>query len=403
MLKFKLFLLLGAFQVPAFSQPWIQKASLPDSAAERNHPVTFAIDGIGYLGTGYTISTNKDQKDFYKYDPVADQWTQLDDYPGVTRSFSYGIAYGGNGYMAFGVTDTGWLNDMWMFDPVANSWTQKASCPCTGRSHPAFVEANGKIYVGLGGSFMGNLDDFWEYTIASDTWRQISTYPSHKRHHPFYFSIGDYIYVGFGHGSIPVEGFNIYRDFYKYDPANDLWIKLNDFPGEARVAGTQFTHNGKGYVLHGEGAMHQTFNTGEFWGYTPENDSWLQLEEMPGGGRWAPGTFVIGNTVYSTCGSDVSYTDTKDMWAYTFATSGTDSALKEPESPASIYPNPASSRIFIQQQEPVSFQVVSVCGARQMDGQYTQDGIDITQLPSGIFYLKLLNAGGSSALKFVKN
>lgn len=403
MTKFSLLFPLLVLLTPAFSQSWVQKASLPDAVAPRNHPVTFTIDGIGYLGTGYTINENKDQKDFYKYDPVADQWTQLNDYPGVARSFSYGIAYEGKGYMAFGVTDTGLLRDMWVFDPVANSWTEKTSCPCQARSHPAFVETNGKIYVGLGGGLIGNLNDFWEYTIATDTWKQCTDFPSNRRHHPFYFSIGDYVYVGFGHGSVPVDGFVVYRDFYRYDPATDSWTKLNDFPGEARVAGTQFDYNGKGYVLHGEGATHQTFNVGEFWEYNPADDSWVELPEMPGGGRWAPGTFVIGNTVYSSCGSDVSYADTKDLWAYTFTTSAVEPDPNQVVLSAQVYPNPASARIYVKEQDASSFQVTSACGALQMEGQYPADGIDISQLPAGIFYLKLLNGDRSSAVKFVKN
>jgi hypothetical protein len=53
-----------------FAQTWEEAAPFPGEA--RHHPVTFSIDGVGYLVTG---STNT--KDFYRYDPVADAWERI--------------------------------------------------------------------------------------------------------------------------------------------------------------------------------------------------------------------------------------------------------------------------------------------------------------------------------------
>ena len=72
------------------------------------------------------------------------------------------------------------------------------------------------------------------------------------------------------------------------------------------MAGTQFTNNGKGYVLHGEGEDHDLMDDGEFWEYDPSTDSWQQLTSVPGGSRWAPGTFVVDNTVYTVAGSTLN-------------------------------------------------------------------------------------------------
>ena len=83
-----------------------------------------------------------------------------------------------------------------------------------------------------------------------------------------------------------------------------MWIQLNDFPGEARVAGTQFSYNGKGYVLSGDGDDHGPLDEGEFWEYDPSSDSWTQLPSHPGNAIWAPGCFVIGCNVYFLLGQD---------------------------------------------------------------------------------------------------
>ena len=107
-----------------------------------------------------------------------------------------------------------------------------------------------------------------EYDINLDIWTSKNNFIGNDRHHPYYFSLGDYAYVGFGHGSMFGPGSNpssnayIYNDFYRYDPINDSWLQLTDFPSEARVAGTQFSYNGKGYILSGDGDDHEPL---DFW------------------------------------------------------------------------------------------------------------------------------------------
>ena len=72
---------------------------------------------------------------------------------------------------------------------------------------------------------------------------------------------------------------------------------LNNFPSEGRVAGTQFSFAGKGYI-YGDGDDHGPLDSGEIWEYDPDFDNWTQLTSHPGGARWAPGSFVIDCDVY---------------------------------------------------------------------------------------------------------
>ena len=190
-------------------------------------------------------------------------------------------------------------------------WNQKASFPGDGRNHPAMLSVGNKIFVGCG-SNANNLKDWWEYNISTDSWIQRPDLPANESHHPFYFGIGDYAYVGFGHGIYPGPGSNstgsyIYNDFYRYDPINASWMQMANFPSEARVAGTQFSYNGKGYILSGDGDDHGPLSSGEFWEYDPTNDSWNQLQSHPGGAIWAPGNFVIGCDVYFLLGQNNNY------------------------------------------------------------------------------------------------
>ena len=59
-----------------------------------------------------------------------------------------------------------------------------------------------------------------------------------------------------GHGDSQNGNLTIYGDFYAYDPqANG---RSSTISGEARVAGTQFAADGKGYVLSGMGRPRST-------------------------------------------------------------------------------------------------------------------------------------------------
>ncbi len=302
-MKKTILIFLFLFPLLGFSQPWNQVSNF--MADGRHHPITFSNDDYGFVISGSYLD------DVYKYDKSSDTWSQLQDIPFTGRGYSYGLAVGNKAYMGFGSTSNGlYPTDWWEYDMNNDSWTQKSDFPGDGRQHPAMVLVDNKIYMGCGGNDNGNLGDWWEYDILTDVWTQKSDIIGNNRHHPFYFGIGDYAYVGFGHGSFSGPGSNplsssyIYNDFYRYDPSNNTWTQLADFPSEARVAGTQFSYNGKGYILSGDGDDHGPLSSGEFWEYIPLNDSWNQLQSHPGGAIWAPGNFVIGCNVYFLLGQN---------------------------------------------------------------------------------------------------
>ena len=304
-MKIRLFVFIF-FPTLLLSQNWTSSSNFIGDG--RHHPITFSNDNFGFVVSGSYLN------DMFKYDKVNDTWTQLQDFPGSGRGYSYAVSVGDKAYLGFGSTDNGSFPvDWWEYDMINNSWNQLSSFIGNGRNHPAMIVVNNKIYVGCGSNDNGNLGDWWEYDISSDSWTQKSDIIGNNRHHPYYFGIGNYAYVGFGHGSVSGPGSNpsansyIYNDFYRYDPSNDSWLQLSNFPSEARVAGTQFSYDGKGYILSGDGDDHDPLTYGEFWQYEPSNDSWLQLADHPGDAIWAPGSFVIGCDAYFLLGQNNNY------------------------------------------------------------------------------------------------
>jgi len=289
------------FSSNIYAQEW---SAIPSYNGEsRHHPITFSNDRYGFVIAGQN-GLGEYLSDAHRFDSETNSWEQLADFPGGPRGYSYGVASGDKAYIGFGRNSSEYTNDWWEYDMQADSWTQLADFPSAGRNHPAFVIVNQSVYVGLGSNSSGNLGDWWEYSITNDEWTEKAYFENGDRHHPFYFGIGDYPYVGFGHGNSNGNGYNIYNDFYKYDPFIDEWIALSDFPSEGRVAGTQFSYNGKGYVLSGDGDDHSSLDSGELWEYNSETDSWIQLQSHLGNARWAPGCFVINCNVYFTSGLD---------------------------------------------------------------------------------------------------
>ena len=283
----------GGSETPVpVEETWESFSSLP-STFKTHHSYAFSFNGVGYMVSGWSESGPR--TDFYSYDPAQDAWTQLDDYPGPARGYGIGYEANGKAYLGFGITTGGdYLRDLWVFDPVANTWNELAECPCSPRIHPAMVHSNGKIYIGMGEDENDNdLNDWWEYDINADSWTQKRRLPASARHHPFQVAIGNYVYVGMGH-----HGMDIFKDWYRYDPATDTWDRMADLPDQSRVAGSQFTHKGMGYIISGDGANHASMPTGEFWRYDPASDSWEQLPAHPGQSRWAPSTFIIDDVLY---------------------------------------------------------------------------------------------------------
>lgn len=370
-----------------FAQSWEQVAPLPEGMGDaRHHPVTFSIDGYGYLTMGTIFGGPA--SDFLRYDPMTDSWEDLPDFPGTARSYSYGTSRGSKAYLGFGGNDFTTFNDLWEYDSVTEEWTQLSNCPCEGRYHPAFIQLDDKIYMGMGNN-TENLNDWWEYDIPTDTWTQKDDLPGATRHHPFYFGIDGIAYVGFGHGDNSNGQLSIYKDFYMFDPATDEWTQLNDFPGEARVAGTQFDHNGKGYVLSGDGDDHSHMEEGEFWEYDPLTDSWTQLTSHPGpSSRWAPGSFVVDNYVYLMCGLS-SATLESDMMRFPLegAVGVTANILEQ----LSVYPNPANTTLTINADLNTFDEIRILNTYGQAVRQVFTNRLNVSDLAPGLYYLQFLS------------
>ncbi|MCB0643296.1 MAG: hypothetical protein KDC44_16720, partial [Phaeodactylibacter sp.] len=273
-------LLLLSTQIWLLAQPtWEQKGDFP---ACNEDGLLFAIDGLIYYGLGIPCPIDANETlDFYKYDPVADEWTQLADFPGSTRRLGVAFSINKKGYVGLGASNGFELVDFWEYDPSTDSWTQKSNFPGQARVGSYAEVVNEKAYIGPGVAYNGpNLypTDTWEYDPATDTWTEKATHPQIALFVTRTFAIGDTIYTIGGTGGptlLPI------LDVYGYSVSSDTWTQLPDFPvTKYRWYATSFTIDGKGY--YGFGLDDGSFSyLNDFYEYTPETGTWEPLSPPP--------------------------------------------------------------------------------------------------------------------------
>lgn len=364
----------------AIAQEWEELG--PSPFPDRHHAIGFAANGYGYIVSGSFT------KDVWRYTPETDSWEQLPDYSNIFRGFGIGAMDEQTGYFGFGLTFGGPIQgeakDLWRFDMDTESFEQLADCPCIPRTHPAFVLYEDKIYMGMGGN-QGNLGDWWEYDIPTDTWTEKASFIGSNRHHPYQFVIDDYIYVGSGH----------FSDWYRYDPANDTWSQIASHPSYIRVAGIQFSYNGKGYTLSGVADYnnddHIPMPTGEFFEYDPETDTWTELPPHPGLSRWASASFIIDGWVYMVAGE--VYDGNHNTYRYFLGepeeVTSVEENIKEEES-LELFPMPFEDFVMLPTDKNwVSARLFDLSGSQV--GSYGISGqrLELLGLASGVYFIEL--------------
>jgi N-acetylneuraminic acid mutarotase len=279
---------------------------LPDFPGQaRFGGVGFVIDDKIYYGTGSNNGTYFD--DFWEYDPVSGQWAQKADFPGGACYGSTGVTVGTKGYVGFGAGN-GYKNFLWAYEPGLDVWTQLADCPFEGDYGMAGFELNDKACFGGG---VENTD-FWEYDPVTNTWSQLpNSPPGTQRFGGVGFTLNGVGYIGLG-------GYELHKDFHKFDPNTGQWTPIAEVPTTqtSLFFSSAFTINDKAYT--------RLFS--EFWEYDPTTNDWTQLAAPCGSPAHVENAFSVGGKGYLICGNGSSSIGTwpgftvgatKEVWEFT--------------------------------------------------------------------------------------
>ena len=92
----KIIIILIFSPLATLSQNWTTSSNFIGDG--RHHPITFSNDNYGFVVSGSYLT------DVFKYDKFNDSWTQLQDFPGSGRGYSYAVSIGDLAYLGFGST-----------------------------------------------------------------------------------------------------------------------------------------------------------------------------------------------------------------------------------------------------------------------------------------------------------
>jgi hypothetical protein len=390
-----LFATIVLISITAFPQ-WTQKTDFGGTL--RESAAGFSIGSKGYIGTGgYFDGTNNNcYKDFWEYDPASNAWTQKADFGGAGRSGAVGFSIGNKGYIGTGTDGSGFLKDFWEYDPTGNTWVQKADFGGAGRNCAVGFSIGTKGYIGTGNVSGSFKNDFWEYDPTANTWIQKASIGVIGRWAAVGFSIGTKGYLGTGEDTT----WTYYKDFWEYDPTGNTWIQKADFGGTTRQSAVGFSIGTKGYIGTGNNSTYHN----DFWEYNPSTNTWIQKTDFGGLVRRHGVGFSIGAKAYIGTGGCFSGSMNyyKDFWEYNPAGDDIEEIAKEDG--LKIYPNPSTTKLFIETPIVSYIEVINIEGQIIKSIFATEENtcIDISKFASGIYFVKMKTDNGVVVKKFVK-
>ena len=206
----------------AVTNTWTQKANF--GGGPRFAAVAFSIGGKGYIGTGDSLGhVGGGYNDFWEYDPIADTWTKKANFPGAARHDAVGFAINGKGYIGTGWTNTV-VNDFWEYTPSTNTWVQKANYGGGAVEQAVGFSIGNYGFIGTGYPSNSN---FYAYNQLTNTWTQKANFPGTPVRNAVGFAIGNKGYIGTGDDGGGTNS-NIYSAFYEYDSGINLGIDDNE-------------------------------------------------------------------------------------------------------------------------------------------------------------------------------
>lgn len=152
----------------------------------------------------------------------------------------------------------------------------------------------------------------FQVSMAQSSWNQLNDFAGEGRHHPVLFTIRDSVYLTTG----LLESDRLSADFYKYDIANDTWIKKDTFPAQPRSYAVGLTYQDKGYVGFGAG---EDDYLKDLWEFDAKTQQWTQLADCPAPGRAHPAFCALNDKIYMGLGNNQNG-NRDDWWEYNIST-----------------------------------------------------------------------------------
>ncbi|MBL7111344.1 MAG: hypothetical protein ISS19_05320 [Bacteroidales bacterium] len=170
----------------------------------------------------------------------------------------------------------------------------------------------------------------WEYNPPEDSWKRLSDYPGYSRTGAICFTGTDKGYFGLGsYYDTELEETVGATDLWEFDPKNDTWTLIAPFPGTPRKDAVSFTINNKAFISTGSKINSIYLRTmRDVWEYDMDSDTWTQKNDFGGYPRYKAIAFSINNKGYLGTGQIHFETGphsgandlASDFWEYDYLT-----------------------------------------------------------------------------------
>ena len=233
---------------------WVARATWP--GVQMGYGSVFVINDVAYVGLGINpLSPNARLTAFFKYTPSAinyaqptgydsayGSWTIISAFTGAPRSNACAFAVQGIGYVGTGVGNDGFtpLADFWSYNPGSNSWAEIDSIHDDSTSYPRFdavawgFDSVGYVLTGTDNNYY--FGDVWKYSPATGHWTAKPYLKGNQRSGAtvWVYQNKGYIMAGYTPGSRWAQN-NMCYDFWVYDPhvaetadSINAWQRLRD-------------------------------------------------------------------------------------------------------------------------------------------------------------------------------
>jgi len=265
-------------------------ASLP--VARQEHGVV-AVGGRVYVLGGYTPDVTAS---VLAYDPSADSWHAVADFPSPFNHPAAGVV-GGKIYVAgyyAGSSLTGPATGRtYVYDPAADGWTEKKRMTSGSERAGGCVAVLGSELYVFGGGNNGAATMFASvYDTASDTWTDLPPLPE-TREHCAAFASGGKLYIAGGRTHTIPE---FRPTTLEFDPATQAYSEKTPIPTpRGGLAGAVL--GGRLFVFGGEGADNELGVFDDIDAYDAVTDSWQKFPALivP---RHGFGAATLGERIY---------------------------------------------------------------------------------------------------------
>jgi N-acetylneuraminic acid mutarotase len=393
--RFKILLKLLAIQTSLLGQAqnWIQIEDFPGTA--RDDGVSFVLGEVAYFGTGLQVGWTP-TSDFYAYQ-IGESWSEIAPMPaGSERQYacacsdnSYGYVFGGQG------EGNEYLNDLWRYDPEVDIWMEMTALPAAGRSGMACFSFGEELYfVGGRTGEDQHTSETWRYSPDSDSWEQLPDHPGGAIWRLQSAVMGDpgnqiaFLSTGL------TETNTYYSDVHTFSEASQNWNgPVSNLPSGGLMYSAMASYQNGVCVFAGQNENATFLNDLQVW--LPENEFWENAEPLPSFERRGGMMASLNGEVIYVAGLNPDFERIKEVWA-TFLETDVHSDFKKET--FTIYPNPGKDEVRI-----AGFKnQVLTTRVRDLNGrQYLQEKIHATEilelgfLDSGVYIISLADEKGN--------